>query len=198
MPLSTGAARLAAIVLAAATALSPALFPSRPAEAEREPAPPPDFTYSIFFSEAGGLRAGHPATYHGVPIGEVVAVELTPEDRVRVTVRLDPTHKARVHADSTARVVQESLVSVTGDRALEITNGEPASAPIAEAAEIQGVESWGALQIWIARHTGKALAVEAKAGAGGVVAWAKGLYARATGAPAAAQAAPDLLVRPAE
>lgn len=166
--------RAAAVALLGLVAAAPLFLPGRVVQGEKEPAAAPPFTCTVLFDDAGGLKAGHPVTYHGVPIGEVVRVDLTADDRVRVTLHLDAAHKARVHADATARVVQDGLVSVTGERALEVVNGADGAPALAAGSELAGVDSWTGLQLWRARRGGSEWAGAAQRQAASWVDWFRG------------------------
>lgn len=75
-----------------------------------------------------GLEPGAPVLMKGIQVGEVSAVELTPEAQVRVTCRLAPQFGASVREDATASIVEPPLLGATKVELAPGTAAAPAAA----------------------------------------------------------------------
>src|SRR5690349_631794 len=90
------------------------------------------------FHNVSGLRAGSIVTMGGVDVGSVTAVRFgdTPRDPdLHVDFQIVSSALVRVRRNSVARVVSKGLL---GDKALEITVGDPALAQMSDGAAIPG------------------------------------------------------------
>lgn len=77
--------------------------------------------YDTYFEEAvTGLSLASDVRYSGVPIGEVVAIELDPSDPSRVRVTLEVAANAPIRVDSVAAL---DFLGVTGVSYVQITGG---------------------------------------------------------------------------
>ncbi len=84
--------------------------------------------YDTYFEEAvTGLSVASDVRYSGVPIGEVVAIDLDPSDPSRVRVTLEVAANAPIGADSVAVL---DFLGVTGVSYVQISGGGPDSAPL--------------------------------------------------------------------
>ena len=91
------------------------------------------------FEEVGGLLEGATVRLAGVQIGRVTDVVLPPEvgGKVRVTLTIARRFQDRIRADSEARIMTQGLL---GDRLVEITQGTPKGAKLADGATLKSRE----------------------------------------------------------
>ncbi len=117
----------------------------------------------VQFKDAQGLKRGHKVLFRGVAVGEVTNVTLTPEGAVKTEVWLYEEHKSLIHAGATGRITQNSLVSVSGEKSIEMTNPSDQGSPIAAGTELQGVEGLMELKSWQLARWGEGIKDGAKA-----------------------------------
>lgn len=70
-------------------------------------------TFSVVVDHGSGLQAGAPVLVRGIQVGEVSDIQLTDDDRVRVTCQVAPRYAGRIRADATATVVEPALLGST-------------------------------------------------------------------------------------
>ncbi len=75
---------------------------------------------------ASAFYVGQPVKFQGFTIGRVGDMELLPEGRVRITLRLLERYHPMVHQGAKARIVKEGLI---GEQVVEVTGGDP-KAPV--------------------------------------------------------------------
>jgi hypothetical protein len=117
---------------------------------------------TIRFKDAQGLKRGHKVLFKGVPVGEVTEVTLSPQGEVRVGLWLYDEHKALILEGATGRIAQSSLVSVSGEKTVELFNASETGKPLPAGAELVGVEGWMELKAWQAARWGEAMSGNAK------------------------------------
>ena len=83
-------------------------------------------TYHLIFPEAGQLVRGNQVQVGGVPVGSVTAIELTPDDKAKITIHVDGS-LTPLHAGTKAQVRTPSLSSVA-NRYIQLAPG-PNNAP---------------------------------------------------------------------
>lgn len=83
-------------------------------------------TYHLIFPEAGQLVRGDQVQVGGVPVGSVTGIELTPNDKAKITIHVDGS-LAPLHAGTKAQVRTPSLSSVA-NRYIQLSPG-PNNAP---------------------------------------------------------------------
>src|SRR6056297_1729171 len=81
--------------------------------------------YDVRFSSVSGLSRASEVRFSGLPVGQVVSVQLSPERDGTVTARLEVAGDTPVRTDSVATI--ESM-GVTGVSYVGISPGDPASA----------------------------------------------------------------------
>jgi phospholipid/cholesterol/gamma-HCH transport system substrate-binding protein len=97
-------------------------------------------TYRATFSDVQGLKTGAPIRMGGVDIGTVgkVAHGDNPSDnRLYVELHVVKSESVRVHTDSVARVANKGLL---GDKMIELTAGNPGTAPTPAGGELKSDE----------------------------------------------------------
>jgi phospholipid/cholesterol/gamma-HCH transport system substrate-binding protein len=95
-------------------------------------------TLHTSFVNTGGLRTGSPVRMGGVTVGAVTAVRFgnTPTDtRLHVDFEITRVALGRIRRNSVAEIASKGLL---GDKALDITIGDPAQGPVADGATIPG------------------------------------------------------------
>ncbi|NYT64392.1 MCE family protein [Alcaligenaceae bacterium] len=89
-------------------------------------------TYSVVFNEpVRGLSKGSAVQYNGIRIGDVISLDLDPENLNSVKVRIRIDGKIPVTQDTSARLV---LTGITGASVIELSGGTPGS-PLLTATE---------------------------------------------------------------
>lgn len=87
----------------------------------------------LFDGSVTGLSTGSSVNYEGVPVGEVLSINLDAEDPGRVRVVIDIDSATPVRADTTAVL---ELAGLTGGRYVQLSGGSPAAPrPSAEEGE---------------------------------------------------------------
>lgn len=106
--------------------------------------------YTIVFKDARGLQAGDHVQLHGVNIGEVKWVQLTPQrpPRVDVRVKIDPQYAGQVMQNSTAVISDVSFPNVSGQRIIEVLNPDKGSVPLLKNTVIHGLSGPLEEQAW--------------------------------------------------
>jgi hypothetical protein len=105
--------------------------------------------YLVDFKDARDLPKGAKVRLSGFPIGEVVRVQLTGEDEVLVTARIDDEYAEKVKQDSRAIIASPSLKDVSGRKVLDVYNGgDENSPPIKEETRVTGLENIVELKAW--------------------------------------------------
>ncbi len=80
------------------------------------------FTLHAYLHNAQGVSIGTPVTASGLFVGSVSSINITPDNRIEITLRiLEKNHKL-IRADSRASM---SKLSLLGNAAIEITAGSP-------------------------------------------------------------------------
>ncbi|MDP3275464.1 MAG: MlaD family protein [Deltaproteobacteria bacterium] len=90
------------------------------------------------FTNASGLRAGSPVRLGGIVIGSVTAVSFGREPRdtqMHVDFEITQTSLVRVRRNSVAEIASKGLL---GDKALDITMGDPAQPAVPNGGTIEG------------------------------------------------------------
>jgi phospholipid/cholesterol/gamma-HCH transport system substrate-binding protein len=93
------------------------------------------------FRNVAGLRVGSPVQMGGVNVGSVTAVRFSSNPRdpnLHVDFEMNHDALARVRRNSVAEIASKGLL---GDKALEITVGDPAQPPVHDGATIPGREA---------------------------------------------------------
>ncbi len=96
-------------------------------------------TLHTSFVNTGGLRTGSPVRMGGVTVGAVTSVRFgtSPADtRLHVDFEITRVALARIRRNSRAEIASKGLL---GDKALDITIGDPAQPPVADGETITGV-----------------------------------------------------------
>lgn len=70
-------------------------------------------SFSVVVDHGSGLVAGAPVLVRGIQVGEVSDIQLTDDDRVRVTCEVAPRFAGRIRADAKATVVEPTLLGST-------------------------------------------------------------------------------------
>ena len=84
-------------------------------------------SYHLEFEEnIAGLTEGSKVTYRGVPVGKILDLVVTPENRVGITVGIDPM-KVRLREGVRGRY---SMVSIFGPYVVDLSGGGDSSAPL--------------------------------------------------------------------
>ena len=76
----------------------------------------PKITVSAYFDNAEGIRAGAPVTLQGVPIGNVVAIDVVPDhgnSPVKVSMRIAKKSAQEIPTDATAALTQAGVLGET-------------------------------------------------------------------------------------
>jgi ABC-type transporter Mla subunit MlaD len=113
--------------------------------------------YTVQFADAKGLQTGDRVQIDGVDIGVVKGVELIvgqPDNRVDVSVKIQPKHAKQVRADSTAIIRNISLPNVSGQMIIEVVNPPSAKTapPLARHATVTGMDNIVELEAWKLKH----------------------------------------------
>jgi phospholipid/cholesterol/gamma-HCH transport system substrate-binding protein len=93
--------------------------------------------YSTTFKEGYNLSAGSRVKLFGTDVGQVTAVALTEDNRVRVGIRILANYASRIRSDSVAIVESPTFI---GSEYIAITPGGKASPPLAPGGEIPSRE----------------------------------------------------------
>ena len=84
----------------------------------------------IYKGDVTGLKSGSAVRYNGVNVGEVVKVELSPDNpSEEVVILLEVGEDTPVKVDTTATL---QLEGITGVKSIQLTLGNMASAPLTE------------------------------------------------------------------
>lgn len=84
--------------------------------------------YDVVFEDAvTGVKEGSPVRYNGVGVGEVLSVDLDPENPTNIRLRIEVQKRTPVRADSKATLELEGL---TGGRYVLLTGGSPEAPPL--------------------------------------------------------------------
>lgn len=102
-------------------------------------------TYRLMFSNAGQLVNGDQVQVGGVAVGKVKAIELTGDNRARVTIAVDPP-LAPLHAGSTAAIRATSLSGVA-NRYISLTPGPNNQLALHDGATLQTSATQGIVDI---------------------------------------------------
>lgn len=94
--------------------------------------------YDVLFDSVSGLATASDVRFNGVPIGQVVALDLDPEDPSKVRVRLEVQADIPIKTDTVARL--ESL-GVTGVGIVALTGGSNAAEDLPPLGVIQSERS---------------------------------------------------------
>ncbi|MEO1689427.1 MAG: MlaD family protein [Pseudomonadota bacterium] len=78
--------------------------------------------YDVLFEDVSGLGEAGDVRYNGLPVGQVVALALDPEDPSKVRVTLEVAAETPVKADTTATL---QLQGVTGVSFVALSGGSP-------------------------------------------------------------------------
>jgi phospholipid/cholesterol/gamma-HCH transport system substrate-binding protein len=95
-------------------------------------------TLHTSFVNTGGLRAGSPVRMGGVTVGSVTVVRFgtqAADTRMHVDLQVTRVALARIRRNSVAEIASKGLL---GDKALDITIGDPAQPAVADGATIEG------------------------------------------------------------
>lgn len=97
--------------------------------------------YTLVFKDARGVQAGDRVQLHGVNIGEVKWVQLTPQrpPRVDVRVKIDPQYSGQVLQNSTAVIDDVSFPNVSGQRVIVVLNPDKPAPPLPKNSVIHGL-----------------------------------------------------------
>ncbi|MDQ4146830.1 MAG: MlaD family protein, partial [Pseudomonadota bacterium] len=100
----------------------------------------PSKSYTVKIAHSGTLAVGDSVVIAGVPVGDVVDMNLHADEPVPVTLRVDINPAIVLHTDSAARVV---LLDLLGGTALEVDPGSRQAKPLKPGDEINGMASTG-------------------------------------------------------
>jgi ABC-type transporter Mla subunit MlaD len=100
----------------------------------------PSKSYTVKIAHSGTLAVGDSVVIAGVPVGDVVDMNLHADEPVPVTLRVDINPAIVLHTDSAARVV---LLDLLGGTALEVDPGSRQAKPLKPGGEINGMASTG-------------------------------------------------------
>lgn len=96
------------------------------------------FTLKAEVSTADGISTEAPVKYAGIEIGRVSDVELMPDGRIALTLKIREKHHELVRADSTAKL---NRLAILGDVTINITRGDPQQPPIEDGTVIRVEET---------------------------------------------------------
>jgi phospholipid/cholesterol/gamma-HCH transport system substrate-binding protein len=83
-------------------------------------------SYRARFDAVGGLREGSPLTMAGVDVGTIGAVELRPDGKIHVVLRLNEDYVPLMRVDTVASIGSKGLL---GDKLVDLTVGTGAPLP---------------------------------------------------------------------
>jgi phospholipid/cholesterol/gamma-HCH transport system substrate-binding protein len=81
----------------------------------------------VFNGSVSGLSRGSSVLYNGLRVGEVVSIQLMPEDPSKVVARVDVDASTPVNVDTRARLEFQGL---TGVASIQFSGGKPGSQPL--------------------------------------------------------------------
>ena len=94
--------------------------------------------YDVSFSSVSGLSRASEVRFSGLPVGQVVSVQLSPEQDGTVTARLEVAGDTPVRTDSVATI---EAMGVTGVSYVGISAGDPSSPLLRREDEIPEIEA---------------------------------------------------------
>jgi phospholipid/cholesterol/gamma-HCH transport system substrate-binding protein len=83
--------------------------------------------YAIYFDEASGLRTGNSVSYRGIQVGEVIEVEIDPDNLERVRVVIEIEADTPIRQDTEAQVAMQGI---TGGTFILLTGGTRGAPPL--------------------------------------------------------------------
>jgi phospholipid/cholesterol/gamma-HCH transport system substrate-binding protein len=98
----------------------------------------PKNVYVTLVEDADGLRVGGLVTISGLRVGEVSALDVDPDDRIRVTLKVKQSVAKRLRKDSTVLVSRSFII---GEKRIELTPGSPDSEQLKPGDELPARES---------------------------------------------------------
>jgi hypothetical protein len=96
--------------------------------------------FTLTFKDAKQLRPGQFVIYKGVRVGEVKNVQLNNAGMIEVAVVLDSDHRMQVCAESTFRIEKPSLLDLSGEHQVTVSDNEATCTPIVRGSVLQGSE----------------------------------------------------------
>ena len=90
--------------------------------------------YDILFASVAGLNQAGDVRYNGLPVGQVVGLELDEEDHTKVRVRIEISEDTPIRSDTVATLRSQG---VTGVSFVSLAGGGPDGVPIPEGSEIR-------------------------------------------------------------
>ena len=94
--------------------------------------------YDVLFDNVSGLSAAAGVNYNGLPVGQVIALNLDDDDPSKVRVRIEVDADIPVTADT---IAQLQSLGVTGVSYVELSGGSAKSEPLAQDAVIKSKRS---------------------------------------------------------
>ena len=89
--------------------------------------------YDVLFSDVSGLGSASDVRYNGLPVGQVIAIELDEEDSSKVRVTLEVSAETPVNTETVAKLQSQG---VTGVSFVGLSGGSDSSAPLSNGAVI--------------------------------------------------------------
>lgn len=111
-------------------------------------------SYSTMFENADGVHAGASVKMAGLNAGSIDAVELLPDNHVRVTFHVLGKFKDRIRQDSKAQLIRPFII---GDRVLEVTVGTETLPALDEHAHLASEESVDIMTLMSGKKMGTAI-----------------------------------------
>jgi phospholipid/cholesterol/gamma-HCH transport system substrate-binding protein len=110
-------------------------------------------TFTTYFDNAEGLRAGQPVDLQGVPIGNVQSIHIVsgrPLNPVQVIMRVNAKYQPFIHEDSTVAVM---TAGVLGESFVDIDSKTAKKSPIKDGAELPSANAPGIQDVVRASQT---------------------------------------------
>lgn len=96
--------------------------------------------FRLSFDDAGGLKAGDTVFLAGVDVGEVQDVDLTPDRKVQVSLRLSDRFKQHVATESQFMIASDKFLF--GKKAIVVMPPAGPGTPVREGQVLKGVEGY--------------------------------------------------------
>lgn len=111
----------------------------------REQALPFDQRFQIhaIVSRADTIRVGTPVTLAGISVGEVIALEITPDNQIQVVMEIEEKYHSKIRHDSGATLINPTF----GNPYIDIAIGSTQEPTIAVAGEIPLVQTSGLMDL---------------------------------------------------